>query len=199
MACFKWWQGGLGKLVRQAWTSAGFRGIVPGAGEGGVRPVFPAVKGPARLKRSSPGNCSRRQSAFLRHLFSDRARHWQGRCRRHRHFPPLSRRRAGFRSRRSLSFLPERRMARLLWALGIAPRRCPRADRRLSIWVFRYSITKWLAPAGRQEMTPMAGLYPRAQNQMGNRKGAVPINPRQTTFHCRTPTASSTPRLCAGA
>ena len=49
----------------------------------------------------------------------------------------------------ALSFLPERRMARHRWALAIAPRRCPRADRPLSIWVFRYSISKWLAPAGR--------------------------------------------------
>ena len=191
--------GRIGKLVRLAWISAGVREIAPRAGEGGVRPVFLVVKGPARLKRSSTGNCSRRQSAFPRHLFLDRARHWLGRCRRHRHLPPLFRRRAGFRSRRSLSFLPERRMARLFWALGIAPRRCPRADRPLSIWVFRYSISKWLAPAGRQEMTPMAGWYSRAQNQMGNRKAAVLINPRQTTYRRRTPTASSTPMHFAGA
>lgn len=154
---------------------------------------------PARLKRSSPGNCSRRQSAFLRHLFSDRARHWQGRCRRHRHFPPLSRRRAGFRSRRSLSFLPERRMARHRWALAIAPRRRSWADRPLSIRAFRQVLAKGLAPAGDRVMAPMAGWCSRARNQMRNRKAAVLINPRQTTFHRRTPTASSTPMHFAGA
>ena len=200
MACFKWWQGGgLGKLVRLAWISAGFHGIVPGAGEGAVRPVFPAAKGPARLKRLSPGNCSRRQSAFPRHLFLDRARHWQGRCRRHRHLPSLSRRRAGFLSRRSRWFCRDRRTARHRWALAIAPRRRPWADRPLSIRAFRQVLAKGLAPAGDRVMAPMAGWCLRARNQMRNRKAAVLINPRQTTFHRRTPTASSTPRRSAGA
>ena len=200
MACFKWWQGGgLGKLVRQAWISAGAREIAPGAGEGAVRPVFSSAEALARLKRSRPGNCSRRQLAFPRHLFSDRARHWLGRCRRHRHLPPLSRRRAGFLSRRSLSFLPERRAARHRWALAIAPRRRPWADRPLSIRAYRLLLAQGLASAGDRVMAPMAGWCSRAQNQMGNRKAAVLINPRQTTSRRRTPTASSTPRRCFGA
>jgi hypothetical protein len=191
--------GRIGKLERHAWISAGVRAIAPGAGEGGVRPVFPAAKGPARLKRSSTGNCSRRQSAFPRHLFLDRARHWLGRCRRHRHLPPLSRRRVGFRSRRSFSFLPERRMARHRWALAIAPRRRSWADRPLSIRAFRQVLAKGLAPAGDRVMAPMTGWCSRARNQMRNRKAAVLTNPRQTTFHRRTPTASSTPMHFAGA
>ncbi len=186
--------GGLGKTVRCAWIAVGFRRIVPGAGEGGVRPVSPAAKGPARLRRSSPGSCSRRPSAFPRHGFSDRARHWPGQRRRHRHLPPLPRRRAVFRSRRSRWYCRESLSTRRLLALAIASHRRPRADRPRSL-----VLAPTLAPAGDRPMTAMMDSCSRTPTRMGRSPVPAMTSPWQTISRPRTPKAFSTPRRFAGA